>query len=62
MAKGGTIAIVHQPRNPGSTDKDTQNAGSKFFRILLEAGFEDIRVEEKVMKPVPAICLLGINK
>lgn len=58
----GTIAIVHQPRKPGATDEDTEVAGNRFMKVLQEAGFKEIRVEMRIMKPVSAICLLGMNK
>jgi SAM-dependent methyltransferase len=59
MNKGGTIAIVHQPRKPGSTGSDADNAGHKIMACLKDAGFEGIVLHKKNMKPVPTICVMG---
>lgn len=61
MAPGGIIAIVHQPRKPGATDADTDLAGKAISEYAEKAGFGDVRVEVKVMKPVPAVCVIGRN-
>jgi ubiquinone/menaquinone biosynthesis C-methylase UbiE len=59
MNKGGTIAIVHQPRKPGSTALDAIEAGHKISSFLKEAGFEKNVIHNKKMKPVSAICVMG---
>jgi len=59
MKKGGMIALVHQPRKPGATDEDTEAAGRDFSRILEEAGFSDVGVRFRKMKPVSAVCVTG---
>ena len=59
MNKGGIIAIVHQPRKPGSTTLDAIEAGNKISSFLEKAGFEKITVHEKNMKPVVTICVMG---
>jgi SAM-dependent methyltransferase len=59
LRPGGIIALVHQPRNPGATEDDTTKAGERFAHFLESAGFEDINVEKKVMKPVSTVCVLG---
>lgn len=57
----GIIAIVHQPRKPGAKEKDSTEAGEQFSEYLKKAGFKDIRIEKKMMKPVPTVCVLGKN-
>jgi ubiquinone/menaquinone biosynthesis C-methylase UbiE len=61
MKHNGMIAIAHQPRKPGSTEQDSDEAGERFSKYLEEAQFKNIRVEKKMMKPVPTICVLGEN-
>jgi len=59
MNKGGTIAVVHQPRKPGSTALDAMEAGNKISSLLKEAGFKNIVIHKKNMKPVATICVMG---
>ena len=59
LAPGGTIVLVHQPRKPGSTDHDTEQSGSKYADYLEKAGFREISVEKRTMKPVSAVCVVG---
>jgi SAM-dependent methyltransferase len=59
MNKGGTIAIVHQPRKPGSNESHTIDAGNRIASFLTDAGFERVRIHKKKMKPVDAICVIG---
>jgi ubiquinone/menaquinone biosynthesis C-methylase UbiE len=59
MNKGGIIAIVHQPRKPGSTALDAIEAGNKISSLLKEAGFERITVHTKNMKSAPTIYVIG---
>lgn len=59
MASGGAIAIAHQPRKPGATDADADQAAEKFSALLVEAGFRNIRINKKTMKPVSTVCILA---
>ena len=59
MNKGGTIAIVHQPRKPGSNESHAIDAGSRIASFLKDAGFDKVIIHKKKMKPVAAICVLG---
>ncbi len=61
MGNNGVIAIVHQPRKPGATEQDSTEAGDKFLKYMEEAQFNNVRIEKKIMKPVPTICVLGTN-
>ncbi len=58
---GGIIALVHQPRIPGATEDDATEAGERFARDLEMAGFKDIKVERKMMKPVSTVYVQGRN-
>jgi trans-aconitate methyltransferase len=56
---GGLIALVQQPRKPGAKEEDTIEAGEKFAEYLKAAGFKEIKIEQKKMKPVSTVCVLG---
>lgn len=58
---GGIISLVHQPRNLGATEDDVTEAGEKFARYLEMAGFKEIKVERKIMKPVSVVYVQGRN-
>jgi cyclopropane fatty-acyl-phospholipid synthase-like methyltransferase len=61
LCMGGIIALVHQPRIPGSTEDDATEEGERFARYLEMAGFKDIKVERKMMKPVSTVYVQGRN-
>ncbi|MHB1688115.1 MAG: class I SAM-dependent methyltransferase [Ignavibacteriaceae bacterium] len=61
MKSNGIIALVHQPRKPGATDADAMESANHFKELMKQSGFTDIRIEKKIMKPVPTICVLGVN-
>jgi trans-aconitate methyltransferase len=58
LRPGGTIAIAHQPRNPGATGADSQRAATEVADHLTAAGFTDARVETLDLDP-PAVCVLA---
>jgi SAM-dependent methyltransferase len=59
LRSGGIIALVQQPRKPGAKEEDTVKAGEKFAEYLKSAGFKEIKIEQKKMKPVSTVCVLG---
>jgi cyclopropane fatty-acyl-phospholipid synthase-like methyltransferase len=61
LRTGGIIALVHQPRLPGATEDDATETGERFARDLEMAGFKDIKVERKMMKPVSTVYVQGRN-
>ena len=61
LKPGGRIAITFQPRNPGATDEDAQRAGQVMVKDLERAGFSEVRLETKQMKPVSVVCAIGVN-
>lgn len=61
LMPGGTIAIVHEPRQRGATDQDTIDAGRRISETLEASGFEDVHQELRRMKPVSTICVIGKN-
>ena len=59
LAPGGMIALMHQPRKPGSTEDEADGTGRRFADYLKRAGFRDISIEKRVMKPVSTVCVLA---
>jgi trans-aconitate methyltransferase len=61
LRAGGILTLVHQPRSLGATEEDATEAGERFARYLEMAGFKDIKVERKRMKPVSTVGVQGRN-
>lgn len=61
LAKGGVIASTYMPRQKNATAADARNKAGDIVANLKAAGFSNIRVEEKLMKPVSAISVVAIN-
>ena len=59
MKENGVIAITVQPFMKGATNETTKQLGRKIFNQLNEAGYSDIKMELKHMKPVATVCVLG---
>lgn len=62
LADGGQIAITLQPRTRGATDETALRWGREIVAALEAAGFRQVRMEVRRMKPVAAVCVLGINQ
>jgi SAM-dependent methyltransferase len=58
MVPRGLIAIALQPRNKGANDEDARRAAERNRKLLLEAGFQDVRVETLDLSPM-VTCVLG---
>lgn len=59
LKKAGMVALAVQPRDPGATADTTRATGESLRRVLTEAGFADVRLEWRCMRPVPAVCAIG---
>jgi trans-aconitate methyltransferase len=59
LALGGMLATTNQPRNANPTRADAIAMSEEIERGMRSAGFTAIRSEECVLKPAPAICVLG---
>jgi len=57
MNPGGVIALTVQPFN--ETDDKAKSYGNQIMKYLEDAGFANVRVEMKSMKPVASVCVLG---
>ncbi len=59
LAPGGRLALTLQPRSPKATDEDARRAGDLLAQQLRQAGFDRVRVELRLMRPVAAVCVLA---
>jgi len=59
MKPGGVIALTVQPFN--ETDEKAKEYGHQMMNYLENAGFTNVRMEIKPMKPVASVCVLGIG-
>jgi SAM-dependent methyltransferase len=60
LRPAGRIAIAHQPRCPGATDETSATRGRQLAAQLTQAGFSDVRVQTKKLKPA-VVCVLGVK-
>jgi len=61
MKPGALIAVTLQPRSLQATKELTKKTGEDVAEMLRQAGFSQVRVETKPLKPVSVSCALGIN-
>lgn len=53
--------LALQPRFQGAINEDTTQAGHDMLEKLKEAGFSQVQLEMKPMKPVSVAYAVGIN-
>jgi len=61
MSKKAVLVIVHQPRQPGATRRETELCGKDFSEKMKMAGFEIKRIGIQEAKPVPVVNIIGVN-
>jgi len=61
LKPGGLIAVTLQPRSQSATEASTRAIGDEVAEKLELAGFSQVRVEIKSLKPLPAACAIGVN-
>lgn len=59
MAPDGIAAATYMPRGKDPSREDALNRAGEIRGHMEAAGFEDLRIEELPLKPVPAVCVLG---
>jgi ubiquinone/menaquinone biosynthesis C-methylase UbiE len=59
MTPGGIVAIAVQPRNSGATDDTARQTGDEIARALTAAGFRDVQLGFRDMKPVSTACAIA---
>ena len=62
MKQSGIIALAYQPQKPGAKEIDAFNTANKIADYLEKAGFAEIKIERRKMKPVMTVCVLGKNQ
>nr|WP_255723523.1 class I SAM-dependent methyltransferase [Sporosarcina sp. ACRSL] len=61
MKPNGLIALTMLPYMKGATEETSKQLGNDIACYLKQAGFSNIKTEMKEMRPVAAICVLGVN-
>jgi len=62
LAGGGVIATTYMPRHSHATSADALNKANEIVKHLKSAGFGNIRIEEKPLKPISAISVVAVNE
>jgi ubiquinone/menaquinone biosynthesis C-methylase UbiE len=61
LKPGGIIALTLQPRLKKATDEGANKIGGEIVKHLEKAGYPKVRLETRKMKPVSAVCAIGIK-
>jgi ubiquinone/menaquinone biosynthesis C-methylase UbiE len=61
LRQGGRIAIAVQPRSKGANERTARETGKMLTESLTSAGFSQVRLESKKVKPVSVVCALGMK-
>jgi ubiquinone/menaquinone biosynthesis C-methylase UbiE len=54
---GGQVVIAVQPRHKGSNEGSARDVGREIAGVLTSAGFSNVSVSFKKMRPVPTACV-----
>jgi SAM-dependent methyltransferase len=61
LRPGGVLAVTVQPRWRGADERSAQDTGRALAAALEEAGLTQVRTERKALRPVSAVCVLGVK-
>jgi SAM-dependent methyltransferase len=61
LRPGGQIAIVYQPRGPGSTNEVAARTGQEIAEHFATVGLTGVRVETLALQPTAVVCVLGVG-
>ena len=61
LRPGGQIAIVYQPRGPGSTNEVAARTGQEIAEHFATVGLTSVRVETLALQPTAVVCVLGVS-
>ncbi len=61
LRPNGLAAIAVQPQSEGATKRTPREMGQVLAEEMAAAGFIQIRVEFKKLKPVSVVCVLGVK-
>lgn len=59
--QGGKIAITVQPRMKDANYETVKEFGNRIDGYLKEAGYSEIQIHIKEMKPISCVCIMGVN-
>jgi ubiquinone/menaquinone biosynthesis C-methylase UbiE len=59
LKPAGWCALGVQPRQKGATDDHAYHAGRGLADAMNKAGYREVHVESRQMKPVSTVCVLG---
>jgi ubiquinone/menaquinone biosynthesis C-methylase UbiE len=59
LKPGGLAAIAVQPRSKGATEETAAVTGERLAGALCAAGFRDVQLETRKLRPVSVVCSLG---
>lgn len=60
LKPGGMIALILQPRW-AKTAQEVKDSEEELADLLAQVGFQQIRFEQKPMKPIASVCAIGIK-
>lgn len=58
---GGLVAVAVQPRSKGAKERTARETGRSLVENMRAAGFSEVRLEAKRMKPVSTVCAIGVK-
>jgi len=61
LREGGRIAVAVQPRSKGANERTARETGKMLTENLKSAGFSQVRLESKKLKPVSVVCAVGVK-
>jgi len=61
LRAGGRVAIAVQPRSKGANERTAREMGKVLTESLKSAGFTQVRMESKKIKPVSVVCAIGVK-
>jgi len=61
LREGGRIAVAVQPRSKGANERTARETGKMLTENLKAAGFSQVRLEAKKLKPVSVVCAVGVK-
>ncbi len=59
LKPSGKVAIAIQPRGATVTEEVAHKTGQNLIKQIQAAGFQQVRMESKAMKPVSVVCVIG---
>lgn len=59
LRNGGKIITTYMPRHPQAADQDAFDMAEEISQWLGQAGFKNITVEKKLLKPVAAVAVVA---